>query len=249
MTTARLIFTGLVLMVIASVAGFPQNPPDKNGNSEPEDKQTVTSKATTQQAATKINFRKDLKLPFDSLSTLGSRIDAARRKPDPVALAHAASELSIAEKVSGQQTSLTSQMLAKEAGELAALRRQNQELQAVLQVKQQLAMAESEVQGTKKDLAIAEAQLKVDQEAKNVRQEPTWKPRTIIVNNFTTQYLDIYVNGYYKTQVKPGMQQTIIVEHRWNPTVLKAYGDEDTNNWGPLYIRGRFDQYTWNIEG
>jgi hypothetical protein len=68
------------------------------------------------------------------------------------------------------------------------------------------------------------------------------------VNNYTTQYLDIYVNGNYKTQVAPGSTQICTIEHRWNPTVLTAYGNEDTNNWGPRYIWGRFTKYTWNIE-
>jgi uncharacterized protein (TIGR03000 family) len=221
---------------------------DKNDGAEPEDKQAVTSKATQRPAAATINFRKELKLPFDSLSTLGSRIDAARRKPDPVALAHAASELAVSEKVSGKQASLTSKMLAKEAGELAGMRRQEQELMAVLNVKQQMMMEENDILTTKKDLAMTQAQIKADKEAWNSNLEPTWKPRTVVVNNYTTQYLDIYVNGNYKTQVQPGMQQTIIVEHRWNPTVLKAYGNEDQDIWGPRYIWGRFDKYTWNIE-
>jgi hypothetical protein len=47
-----------------------------------------------------INFRKELNLPFATLGTLGSRIGEARRAGDPVALANAASELAVAEKVS-----------------------------------------------------------------------------------------------------------------------------------------------------
>jgi hypothetical protein len=95
---------------------------------------------------------------------------------------------------------------------------------------------------------MTQAQIKAEKEVWNSNQEPTWKPRTVVVNNYMTQYLDIYVNSYYKTQVQPGMQQTIMVEHRWNPTVLKAYGNEDIDTWGPRYIWGRFDKYTWNIE-
>jgi uncharacterized protein (TIGR03000 family) len=220
----------------------------KNDSKDPEDKQAVTSKATQQQAAATINFRKELKLPFDSLSTLGSRIDAARRKPDPVALAHTANELAVAEKVSGKQASLTSKMLAKEAAELAGLRRQEQELNAVLQVHQQMMMAEDNIVTIKRDFAMSQAQIKADKEAINQNLEPTWKPRQVVVSNYTTQYLDVYVNGNYKTQVQPGMQQTIVIEHRWDPTVLKAYGNEDENTWGPRYIWGRFDKYTWNIE-
>jgi hypothetical protein len=38
-----------------------------------------------------------------------------------------------------------------------------------------------------------------------------------------------------------------IVEHRWNPTILTAHGNEDIDSWGPRIIWGRFDKYTWNI--
>ena len=74
------------------------------------------------------------------------------------------------------------------------------------------------------------------------------RTRKVVVNNYTTQYLDIYVNGNYKTQIAPGATQVCTIEHRWNPTVLTAYGNEDEINWGPKYIWGKFDKYTWNIE-
>src|SRR5262245_47592661 len=89
----------------ASSMGGEQPPQDA---STPEDQQAVTSKATPRPAASAVNFRKELNLPFDSLSTLGSRIESARRKPDPVALAHAANELAVSEKVSGKTASITS---------------------------------------------------------------------------------------------------------------------------------------------
>jgi hypothetical protein len=220
----------------------------KSGEPAGEDQEVVKSKATRTPAASTINFRKELKLPFDSLTTLGSRIDAARRKPDPVALAHLANELAVDEKVSGKQASLTSKMLAKEAAELAGLRKQEHELNAVLQVNQQMMMEEDNITSIKKDIARAQEQVKQDKEAINQNLEPTWKPRKVVVNNYTTQYPDIYVNGNYKTQVQPGMQQTIVIEHRWNPTILKAYGNEDNDTFGPRYIWGRFEKYTWNIE-
>src|SRR5262249_39524235 len=155
-----------------------------------------------------VNFRKELKLPFDSLSTLGSRIDAARRKPDPVALAHAANELATAEKVSGKKASLSSKELAKEAAELAGLRKQEAELNAVLHVNEQMMMEQDNITKIKNDIAAAKAQVEADKEAINSKLEPTWKPRKVVVNNYTTEYLDIYVNGHYKAQVQPGMQQT-----------------------------------------
>jgi hypothetical protein len=220
----------------------------KSSDAAPEDQQVVKSKATPTPAASSVNFRKELKLPFDSLSTLGSRIDAARRKPDPVALAHAANELSVAEKVSGKTASITSKQLAKEAAELAGMRRQEQELMAVLHVNQQMMMTEDNITSIKKDIAMSKQQIEADKKAINSNLEPTWKPRTVVVNNYSTQYLDVYVNGNYKVQVQPGMQQTFMIEHRWNPTVLKAYGNEDNITYGPRYIWGKFDKYTWNIQ-
>jgi len=243
---------GLAAMLgcLAFVAWGPVVPAQqaKTDDAAAKDEQVVRSKATKTQSASSVNFRKELKLPFDSLSTLGSRIDAARRKPDPVALAHAANELAVAEKVSGKTASLTSKQVAQEAAQLAALRRQQQELQAVLEIDNRKMLEEDKIKLIKEQIDLANAQIKADKEAINSNLEPTWKPRKVIVNNYTTEYLDVYVNGNYKVQVQPGMQQTFMIEHRWNPTVLKAYGNEDINTYGPRTIWGRFDQYTWNIE-
>jgi hypothetical protein len=238
-----LVFLALVSFVLADQA----KKDDKAKKDEPEDKQVVSSKATKRTPASSVNFRKDLNLPFDSLGTLGSRIEAARRKPDPVALAHTASELHVAEKVSGKTTSVTSKQLLKEAGELAAMRRQAAELKAQLQIANQMQFEEDHIKMLRENLALANDQVKQDKAYFDRKEEPTAKPRKVIVNNYTTQFVDVYVNGFYKVQVTPGSTQVITIEHRWNPTVLKAYGNEDINTWGPRYIWGRFDKYTWNI--
>jgi hypothetical protein len=57
----------------------------------------------------------------------------------------------------------------------------------------------------------------------------------------------VYVNGNLKGTVGPGAQQVWTIEHRWNPTVLTADGNEDEQTWGPRYIWGRYKKYTWNI--
>jgi hypothetical protein len=221
------------------------DPPKKE--EKPKDQQVVKSEATPQVPAASVKFRKELNLPFASLNTLGARIDAARRAPDPVALAHAASELATAEKVSGKTASITSKQLIQEAAELASLRKQEAELQAVLHVSNQVALAEGNIANLKDSIALAKERTKDDKAALDRNEEPTSAPRKVVVNNYSTQYMDIYVNGYLKTQVAPGSSAVIMVEHRWNPTVLKAYGSEDMNNWGPRYIWGEFDKYTWNI--
>jgi hypothetical protein len=220
--------------------------PDK-GAADNEDKQVVGSKPVRRTPAASVNFRKQLGLPFATLGTLGGRIDAARRAHDPVALASAANELAVAEKVAGKSADVTSRQVLQEAAELAKLRKQAAELKAVLQVSNQVMLEEDSIASLRKEVALAQAQAKADRDAFARNEEPTWGPRKVVVNNYTTQYLVVFVNGNYKGEVPPGMQQTFVIEHRWNPTVLTASGDEDIDTWGPRYIWGRFDKYTWNI--
>jgi hypothetical protein len=221
---------------------------DPPGQGEASDQEVVKSAATRKTPAATVNFRQQLNLPFSSLNTLGSRIDAARRAHDPVALANAAQELALAEKVSGKKASVTSTQLAKEAAELAKLRRKDKEMQAVLKVSEQVQAEADDIATLNNTIAMTKQQIAADQASVNANLEPTWSPRTVVVNNYTPQYLDIYVNGNYKVQVAPGMQQTFLIEHRWNPTVLTAYGNDDSVTWGPRSIWGRFKKYTWNVE-
>jgi hypothetical protein len=232
----------LGLLLLAAAAFAADDSPEG-----PIDKQVVDSKAVKQPSAASVNFKKELKLPYATLGTLGARIDEARRKHDPVALAHAASELNVAEKVSGKKASLTSMQVLKESAELAKLRSQASELQAVLHVSDQVAAEQDLILSLKKTIALANERAKMDTEAIQANLEPTWKPRKVVVNNYTTQYLTIWVNGHYKTEIPPGQMAVCIVEHRWNPTILTAHGNEDIDSWGPRIIWGRFDKYTWNI--
>jgi hypothetical protein len=239
--------TGLALASCLGLACFALAAQPAADDPAAQDKEVVDSKVTRRPSAATINFRKELNLPFATLGTLGPRIAAARRSPDPVALAHAASELNVAEKVSGKKASLTSATLIKEAAQLAALRRQQSELEATLKVSQQIAAEKQNIELLNQSIALAKEQAKQATEAIQRNQEPTWAPRTVVVNNYTTQYLDVYVNGNLKGNVPPGQQQVWTIEHRWNPTVLTAYGNEDSETWGPRYIWGRFKKYTWNI--
>lgn len=212
-----------------------------------DEKPEIKTKPTKVASAASVKFRKDLGLPLNSLNTLGHRIDAARRAGDPVTLAHAASELAVAEKVSGKTASLTSQQLIKESAELASVRRQEAELSSVLEVSNQLRVAQGQLDNLKAQIAAAKAQTKAENQALLMNQEPTSKPRKVIVNNFSTQYIDVQVNGYLKGQVPPGTTQTFTVDQRWNPIVLKGWGDSDETTFGPVVLQGAFDKYTWNI--
>ena len=222
-------------------------PMEQPGGSAADDKQVIHSKATHRTPATSVNFRKQLGLTYPTLTTLGARIDAARRAPDPVALAHTASELAVAEKVSGKQADVTSSTVLKEAAELAKLRRQATELQAVSAVAQQIATEQTSIADLKKEIALSNSIAQSYPKAADQNAEPTWAARTIVVNNYTTQYLTIYVNGIYKGEMGPGLQQSYTIEHRWNPVVLTANGDQDIDSWGPVNVWGKFSTYTWNI--
>jgi hypothetical protein len=253
---ARCVMVGAVCLLL--VTSFPASSvkgeraddnvkKDKADDNSKKDKQVVTSKATKGTPAKSVNFRKELKLPYPSLGTLGSRIHAARRDGDPVALANAANELHVAEKVSGKKASVTSEQLIKESAELAALRKQVAELRAVREVSNQIWQNEDHLALLKREIALAQKRSQEDVDAFKQNQEPTSAPRQVIVNNYTTQYLSIHVNGYPQGIVEPGRSGVVTINHRWNPTVLKAYGNEDQESWGPRYVWGEFKKYTWNI--
>jgi hypothetical protein len=238
---------GLALLGCFLLTCFVLGGQDKKDDPADQDKDVISTKMTQQPSAASVNFRKELNLPFASLGTLGSRISAARRAADPVALAHAAHELSVAEKVSSKKASVTSSAVMKEAAELASLRRQEAELRAVDHVAQQVATEQDTVMLLKKDIALAQESAKASKEAIAQNQEPTSAPRTIVVNNYTTQYLTIYISGNYMGEVVPGGSQVYTVEARYNPVTLKALGNNDDEQWGPSYLWGRFKKYTWNI--
>ena len=241
-TVAALALVGLLSLVSV----LPADTPPKDGTPQ-DDKQVVSSNVTPKAAAAAVNFRQQLGLPFASLGTLGARVDAARRAHDPVSLANAASELAVAEKVAGKKASITSTQLFNESVELARMRRKEKELQALVRISNQVEVQEDNIALLQNSLKLAKEDVQQKELLAAQNTEPTGAPRAVVVNNYTTQYLDISVNGNYKVQVAPGMSQTFYIEHRWNPTVLTAYGDSDVNTWGPRYIWGQFNKYTWNI--
>src|SRR5262249_48606057 len=128
------VLLGLLVLVVPGAQAQ-----DKKEDPSTQDPQVVDSKAQKGKPASAIDFRKELQLPYPTLGPLGARIDTARRQSDPIALGNAASELSLAEKVSGKQASLTSNALLRESIQLAKLRRENVELQAMLHLTNQIA--------------------------------------------------------------------------------------------------------------
>ncbi len=229
-------------LVFLALPGFGQSKPDP----KTQDQQVFESKPQKRKPAASIDFKKELRLPFPSLGTLGSRIDSARRQPDPVALGNAASELSLAEKVSGRQASLTSRDLLRESIQLAKLRREVAEMQAMLHLNNQIANEQGLAADLKRQIDDAKQYTQAEKRQIQMNEEPTG-PRRLVVNNYSTQYIDITVNGRLKMQVPPGESRWCMIEHKWNPTILEGYGNEDIDTWGPKTILGTFKTYTWNI--
>lgn len=236
-----------LLALFLFTAVFPAQEPKKAAPAE--DQQVVKSKATKAAPAAAVKFRTEFGLPYASLDTLGSRIDRASRSGDPVALGHAAGELDVAEQVSGKSASLTSKQLMTEAAELANMRKQNAELQAVLTMSRKITVAQNQLTSLKKSIDEAQAQAQAAKRSLEKNEEPTHAARKVVVNNYTTQYIDVQVNGYLKGQVDPGTTKTFTIDQMWNPIILKGWGDSDELTYGPVFLQGRFDKYTWNIQG
>jgi hypothetical protein len=231
---------------------FLEDPKADEPKEKEKDRQVVTSKATKREPARTINFKKTYGLPFDSLATLGSRIDAARRKLDPVALAHAARELNVAEKVSGTTASLTSKAMLAEAKELAALRRQVAELKAVFAVHQQIASEETkeeaQVNYWKTKIELAEKTAREERDALSAKKAPVVVPPMVLVNNYSSETVQVAINGNFGAEIPAGTSKWCPVQHNWQPITMTAYGDTDGRYWNRPAIWGTFKTYTWNLE-
>src|SRR5689334_6602017 len=98
----RLFFSFVAILGLAAV-GWAQQSKDSG------------TRRMMREAAATVDFRKALGVPFEGLTTIGARIEQARTASDPVCLAVLATELGVAEKVSGKKASLTSDEVMKEA--------------------------------------------------------------------------------------------------------------------------------------
>jgi hypothetical protein len=237
--------TALVVLVAVACLAMPSKAQQKSGPHD--DQQTINATANKVSPAASVDFNKELALPYSSLKTLGARIDAARRSHDPVSLAHAANELSVSEKVSGKKAALGSATLLKEAANLAKLRHEAAELRAVQQVAQQTAADNELIAEMQKNLADFDSQAKDETAALRANTPPPDSSRTVIVHNNTTQNFDIWVNGFMKMTVGPGQSKWFVVEQKWNPTVVEAFGFGDDTTWGPVHLWGKFKTYTVNL--
>jgi hypothetical protein len=134
-------------------------------------------------------------------------VDSAAQKRVPATAPtpwHAANELAVAEKVSGKQASLAATELLREAAELAQLRRQVAELQTLAQLNGQIANEQQLAADLKRHIEQAKDYARQEKMIGAATEQPSGAPRKVLVINYTTQYADIFVNGYYKLQVPRG---------------------------------------------
>jgi len=228
-----LALAGAALLGLAMV--FAVNAKEDKEAKKADKEKELTVKAETREMAATVNFRKEYELPFESLTTLGSRIDQLRLSNDPVGLSAAASELWVAEKVSGKKAKVTASDLQSEAVKLAKIRDRHLELQAVA-----LRVEDKKVKEELEKLAD-EAKKREEEELK--AQKRGDKERgvlgTIRIANDTAYTIQVQVNGqdfFYVNKYRNYTHPTKVGHGSDTDTVITAYAVEDpskTWSWAP----------------
>jgi hypothetical protein len=240
-----------VLVLGALAAGLGQ--PDVRLSAEDkkaDDKLSAKVKGATVKTASSINFAKVLGLSFDSAYTLGSRIDEARRKSEPVTLALLGVELDAFEKATGKKADLTAADLTKEAVELAKMRRIAAELKTVGALVRDDAVAKD------LDQLAKQTQKLEDDQVASIKKNPKIVARgldgTLTVQNGTEYTMDIYVNGVHYGWVGAYRNYTFKRQVYHGPTtntvlLARPRGNPDSQ-WGPTVIRENYTEFTWNLD-
>jgi len=193
----------------------------------------IEIKGVDRTPAMTINFSRSLGLPFDSLLTLGSRIEQATKAADPVCLMGLAKELSVCEQVSGKTASLTSDTLYKEAVALAAARAASAELKAV-------ALYAKDEETTKKlgGLAqLAEGREKETRRASESGERTRGISHNLIVHNNTGYQIFVSVDGRQLGWVNPYDNFTYFVgAPPYQNSVITGRSSDGTRTWGPYAV-------------
>jgi hypothetical protein len=200
----------------------------------------VEAKKETAKPARSVNFAKDLGLEFNSLTTLGTRISAARAEADPVCLASLGQELAAAEKVSGKTASITSADLLKEAAELAKIRFNPNELKAVSYLAQDKSL-----------LAIAQKAEKAMQDnmrAREAGESTRGIQGTLHVDSRVPgQWIRVYIDGRFVGNVSPyGDSYFYIGQTPWETTFLYASTFSGTTTWSGS-VSSAVGDYVWTL--
>jgi len=196
------------------------------------------------QCACLVDFQGTFELPFEGLSTIGTRIDQARKACDPITLACCANELAAAEKVSGKKAAVTCADLYKECSEMAKRRGSSKELQAVALLLHDQADAVKDL-----DKQVAKAKEREENEAKDAKEGKKAKAiSTLAVRNYTNHKIWIYVNDRRVGWVNPfGEYSYYVGQPSWQTTKLFGLSDDGTRKWGPSYFGEEYSTYTWSL--
>jgi hypothetical protein len=216
---------------------------------KPTDTAEIRSKASEASedpcfGACRVNFRKELGVNLEYLDFLGQQIHQARKSPDPVGLALAAQSLAVAEKVSGNKASVTSDKIMEDAVQLAVDRGFSEELTALATI-----VANNDIRKKlEKQAEIAQAQ--EEEERAKVASGEISKELfgTLQVVNHTSHCLRVYMDGRYMGTVHSGRTANFHAHsHNWH-NHFDAYCEED----GELIRHGDYEGHShflvWHID-
>lgn len=179
----------------------------------------TNDRAPSSADALTLNFRKELGVALDYLTPLGRQISDARTSPDPVALAIAANNLAVAERIAGKRAGVTADAVLAEAIELAKLRLRAPELTAMA-----LLVADPKLQAEFRELADAATQ--ADQ-ARRLELEEGIENKAIhgfvYVTNHTCESLTIYIDGAAVGCAPPHQRAAFSVCAPEHCNLLEAY--------------------------
>lgn len=188
--------------------------------------------------ASKVDFATALDLDLPGISTIGTRIDQARRDPNPIALILLSKELGAMEEVSDKKASLTAAGLLKEATEVAGYRNQPAEMRTAAKLLGTGAEA-------KKLVAQANKAEKAQQARKLSEERPKGITRDLHVDNRTRWYILVYVNYVYRGTVRPyGDLLVDVGDGAYDTTQLSADAPSTPYTWSrsvPEPVR----DFTW----
>jgi hypothetical protein len=202
---------------------------DKGDTKVPKKATKIETKSKAGESALTVDFAKELGLGFPTLTTLGARIEQARQQADPIALALAARELQVAEKVSGKQAAVKADKLTEEAVKMAKQRYNSAELKAV-------AMLTGEA-GTKLAEYAEEAARKEAEKTRGIQ-------RQLHADSRVNATIDVFVDGRYIGTMGPfGDLYRWIGQSPWETTYLRAQS-RDGRTWHHA-ARGPHGNYHW----
>jgi len=188
-----------------------------------------------------IDFNKALGLPFESLHSLGGRIDQARRAADPVGLASAAHELHVAEHVSKKKAPLTAEAVMKEAVVLAKMRHESAELSAV-------ALLAHHEAGLVKELTNEAARAKKHEDEEIAKSKEGSRTKgvqgTVHFDSRTNISISCYIDGRFVGSMGPyGDLYIYAGQTPWETTYLSARGS-DGRTWNRA-VKGSVGDFHW----